>query len=73
MRQSELQHIRVNIIAAACRKVFRRAGVPWCKMNIVKNNWIRDMVERGTRRVENLRKKLWMSHRETRIRKCLDG
>jgi hypothetical protein len=28
----------------------------WCKRNIVTNNWIRDKVERGTRRVRMLRK-----------------
>jgi hypothetical protein len=44
--------------AAACRKVSDSSRVARCMRNIVTNNWIRDKVERGTRRVRTLKKRL---------------
>jgi hypothetical protein len=43
-------------LAAAYMKVSRRARMAWRKRNIVMNNWTRDKVERGSRRVRRLRK-----------------
>jgi hypothetical protein len=45
-------------LAAASRKASRRAAVAWRKRNNVTNNWTKDKVERGTRRVRTLRKRL---------------
>jgi hypothetical protein len=38
-------------------KTTRRPGVAWRKRNIVRKNWNRDKVDRGTRRVRTLRKR----------------
>jgi hypothetical protein len=42
-------------LAAACRKVSRRARVAWRKRNIVRNKWTRAKDQRGVRRVRTLR------------------
>jgi hypothetical protein len=60
-------------LAAACRKVSRRARVVWRKRNIITNNWIRDTDEQGPQRVGALRKKLWTRHGGRRVRKGIGG
>jgi hypothetical protein len=45
-------------LAAACRKVSRRARMAWRKRIIVTNYWLRGKVGRGTLRVRTLRKRL---------------
>jgi hypothetical protein len=45
-------------LAAACRKVSRRARVAWRKRNIDRDKWTRAKAEQGVRRIRTLRERV---------------